>query len=57
MSEKSWGIEVSEEITSKNYVRCHEIFPRASEMAEVDWERYQLEMCPNPPGALPLTSS
>lgn len=57
MLENSWGIAVSEAITSKNYVRCHQIFPWASEIAEVGWECYQLEMCPNPPGALSLTSS
>lgn len=34
MSKNSWNIEVSEEITSEDYVRCHKIFPRASEIAE-----------------------
>lgn len=51
------AFEVSEEIARKNYVRCHKIFPRASEIAEVGWDCSQLDTCPGPPGAVSLGSS
>lgn len=50
-------MEVSEEITIKNYARCHEILLWASEIAEVGRECDQLEMCPKPPGTMSVSSA